>query len=232
MNIKTKKTKTTAGSTGKNFEIGDIFLVRSSGFVAKLIRLIIYIRYGVPVKEAFSHIESSYSSKVDISAEPSGVKLVANNRFDKKTYVKVYRLKRMTREKQNEHARLAESFIGKGYAYARYLLDTFRIATFYVVMMMVAFGFFGFVFSIGFSKIMAIVSAGIFIILTIAKPILAKRDILTHDCTELQSMIFSANGLWASLPKPRNEFPDGMKQVLDNLVLNGQAELIHEGYGG
>lgn len=221
--------KTTNTSAGTRFQTGDIFLVRSSGIIAKIIRLIIYIRYGIPMKTAYSHIESSYNGKVNISAESSGVKLVANNRFNKKTHCAVYRLKRMTKEKQDNHIALSESYIGKGYAYARYLLDAFRIATFYVLVMGVLFAVFGLVFSSSFSKHMAIVSAGLFIVLTVVKPFLARKDILTHDCTELQSMIFSANGLWAPLPKPRNEFPDGMKQVLDNLVLCGEAELIHEG---
>lgn len=226
MNKKNIELQTPAGI---DFQPGDIFLVRSNNLMGKLVRLIISIRYGIPFKEAFSHIESSYNHRVNISAEGPGVKLVNNNRFNKKTCYCVYRLKGMTQEKQKQHQQISDQYIGKGYAYARYFLDAARITTFYLVIMAVIFAFFGFVFSITFSKYLAVASAGFFILLTAIKPILLKKDILTHDCTELQSIIFSTNGLWIPLPKPRNEFPDGMKQVLDNLVLCGQAQVVIPG---
>jgi hypothetical protein len=65
-------------------------------------------------------------------------------------------------------------------------------------------------------------------VVSVVKPILNNMDVLTYDCTELQSMIFTANGLWAPLEKSRNEYPDGMKQVLDNLRLNNEAEIVYE----
>jgi hypothetical protein len=209
---------------------GDIYLIRGNKLISKWIRLLISIRYGIPYKQAYSHIEASYDEKTNISAEPSGIKLMNNRRFDKNGDYRVYRLKKMDPAKQERHQKISERYIGKGYAYARYLLDFIRIGSFYLLLLGIFFTFLGEIFSITSSKYMAIASGLLFILLTVIKPSLIKKDVLTHDCTELTSIIFATNGLWVPPSKSRNEFPDGMKQVLDNLLLNSSAEVVFDNY--
>lgn len=209
-----------------NYQTGDIFLIRGNNWLSRWIRFLVFLRYGIPYRQAYSHIESAFNSRINISAESSGVGLVKNTRFDLATDYRVYRLKKMDSKKQANHKKIAEKYIGKGYAYARYLLDTTRIGAFYVSLAILLFGFLGFIFASSLSQSIAMAAGGIFVLLTIIKPFLIRKDILTHDCTELQSLIFSENDLWVPLTDSRNEFPQGMMQVLDNMVLNGQAQLI------
>ncbi len=209
---------------------GDIFLVRSNEWIGKWVRLLISIRYGIPYKKAYSHIESSFDSTMNISAEPDGVKMAKNDRFDKHIEYCVYRLKKMDEQKQTQHQNIAKRFLGKRYAYARYLLDFVRIASLFLFLAGVLLALFGLIFSISASKTLAIVAGGLLFFVTVTKPFLINRDIVTYDCTELQSMIFTANGLWVPPGKSRNEYPDGMKQVLDNLRINGNAEIVYEKY--
>lgn len=211
-------------------QTGDIYLIRSNGLIGRLVRLLISIRYGVPYKEAHSHIEISYDNTHNLSAEPSGAKLMKNNRFGKSYDYKVYRLNKMDPEKQEKHKKINESFIGKGYAYARYALDILRIGSFYIFILGILSGLLGVVFSFTASQYLAFGSAVLFVLSTAIQQVLAKKDILTHDCTELTSLVLAINGLWVPTVKSRNEFPDGMKQVLDNLVLNGGAEVVFEKY--
>jgi hypothetical protein len=211
-------------------EPGDIYLIKGNTLISKWVRLLISIRYGIPFKLAYSHIETSYDENTNISAEPSGIKLMNNRRFDKKCDYRVYRLKKMDNAKKERHQKISERYIGKGYAYARYLLDFVRIGSFYLFLTGIMFAILGMVFSLELSKYLAFASGVFFVLLTAMKPSLIKKDIVTHDCTELTSIIFAANGLWVPPAKSRNEFPDGMKQVLDNLLLNGSAEVVFDNY--
>ncbi len=213
-----------------NTQPGDIFLVRNHHLIGKWVRLLIAIRYGTPYKKAYSHIESSYDGTKNISAEPAGVKMVANNRFDKHMEYCVYRLKKMDMLKQQQHQNISQRFIGKGYAYSRYFLDFVRIGSFFLFLTGAVLALLGVIFSITACKILALVTGGILVLVTLLKPFLINKDILTYDCTELQSMIFTANGLWIPQEKARNEYPDGMKQVLDNLRLNNCAEIVYQNY--
>jgi len=64
--------------------------------------------------------------------------------------------------------------------------------------------------------------------LTIVIKIAKKIDLLTEDCAENASLIYSKNKKWAPIPKERNEFPNGMVQVWRNLVLNKVADVVAE----
>jgi hypothetical protein len=55
-----------------------------------------------------------------------------------------------------------------------------------------------------------------------------KFDLLTEDCAENASLIYSKTKKWAPIPKERNEFPNGMVQVWRNLVLNKVADVVAE----
>jgi hypothetical protein len=211
------------------FQGGDIFVVRSKPLISKIVRLLTSIRYGIPYKDAHSHIEINVDGSRNISAEGSGVAMKDSNRHEKagKAFT-VYRLKKMDPEKQEKLKQVSEPYLGKGYAYARYALDFARIASFVVCVFALISALMGVVFSIESNRYIVLGAVVFFLVLTMAKPFLIKKDILTHDCSELTSLILVQIGLWVSLPKSRNEFPDGMKQVLDNLVMYGQAEIVLE----
>jgi len=211
-------------------QTGDIYLIRSSGLVGKLVRILISIRYGIPYKDAHSHIEIGYDSTHNFSAEPSGAKLKKNDRLNKNCDYKVYRLNNFDQEKQEKHKKISEGFIGKGYAYARFALDTLRIVTFFVLILGMVSGLLGMTSSLAVSQFIAFGSAVLFVLSIVVQQVLAKKDMLTHDCTELTSLVLAINGLWIPTVKSRNEFPDGMKQVLDNMVLHGGATVVYEKY--
>jgi hypothetical protein len=199
---------------------GDIYVIRGYSILSKIIRLIISIRYGIPYRNTYSHIELAYDNDYNISAEPGGIKLV--KRSMSKRYTVIYRLaKDMDLLKYGD---ICNKYLGVGYAYARYIIDTIRIASLILLIPAIPIAIAG-IFFRG-ARTMAIIAGIIILIMTIAKWLLIKRDKLTHDCVELTSMILNDMGLWHSSTKPRNEFPNGMKQVLDNLVLYGQCEII------
>ena len=68
--------------------------------------------------------------------------------------------------------------------------------------------------------------AAFILFMTIIIKIAKKFDLLTEDCAENASLIYSENKKWAPIPKERNEFPNGMVQVWRNLVLNGVANVV------
>jgi hypothetical protein len=203
------------------FQCGDFFVLRGFGLISRIIRLLTSVRYGVPFSETFSHVESAINEKQNVSAEPNGVEIVDNDR-PKVTdaYAKVYRFKKFDEEDQKKHEEESKRHVGKRYAIWRYLLDTARIVSFLIIV----FGWIVALISIwvGFFLLAVI------IVITLLKGFLIKKDKLTEDCAENQSLIYSANGRWFPLPKPRNEFPNGMVQVWENLVLNGIAVVVAE----
>lgn len=204
------------------FQCGDFFVLRGFGLISKGIRLLTSVRYGIPFRETFSHVESAINDKQNVSAEKSGVEIVSNER-EKVTeaYAKVYRFKKFDDEDKEKHEKEAvENHVGKRYAFWRYVLDFLRIVTFIcalfwgIVMMLDRF--------IGLIVLMEIV------LFFLIRRYLIKKDKLTEDCSENQSLIYSATGRWFPLPKPRNEFPNGMVQVWENLVLNEIAVVVAE----
>lgn len=211
------------------FQGGDFFALKSYGPRSRLIRLLIFLRYGVPFKKTFSHVETAVDEKRNISAEAKGVMYVANDREGiKKSYVIVFRLKKFNEDDQNKHRKAAAGHIAIGYAYWRYALDASRIIR-------TAFILFGWIFllvGIGISTyvfiriLIALVAFVIF--LTIVIEISKIFDLRTEDCAENASLIYSENKRWAPIPRERNEFPNGMVQVWRNLVLNGVAEVVAE----
>jgi len=204
------------------FQCGDFFVLRGFGLISKGIRLLTSVRYGIPFRETFSHVESAINDKQNVSAEKSGVEIVSNKR-EKVTeaYAKVYRFKKFDDEDKEKHEKEAvENHVGKRYAFWRYVLDFLRIVTFIcalfwgIVMMLDRF--------IGLIVLMEIV------LFFLIRRYLIKKDKLTEDCSENQSLIYSSTGRWFPLPKPRNEFPNGMVQVWENLVLNEIAVVVAE----
>ena len=117
------------------FQCGDFFALRGYSLISRSIRFLTFVRYGIPFKKTFSHVESAVDDKNNVSA---------------------------------------------------------------------------------------------IVFVTLFKGYIKEKDKLTEDCAETQSLIYSEDGRWISLQKPRNEFPNGMVQVWENLILNGVAEVIAE----
>lgn len=203
------------------FQCGDFFVLRGFGMISRGIRFLTSIRYGIPFKETFSHVESAIDEEYNISAEANGVMIVPNNR--KKVtdaYAKVYRFKKFDEEDKKRHEEEAEKHKGIGYAFWRYALDAVRI----IVVVLVLF----WLFIAALNLLVGIVILAVIIFLMLIKGFLKGKDLITEDCTETQSLIYSAYCRWFPLPKPRNEFPNGMVQVWENLVNYKVAVVVAE----
>ena len=212
------------------FQCGDFFAIRGYSPRSRLVRLLSSIRYGIPFKRTFSHVETAIDENQNISAEATGVKYVDNDRVGiEKSEVIVFRFKKFSEHDQKKHKKAAENHLATGYAFARYVLDASIIIRF-------AFILFGWIFLIPglimknfglfIGSLIALVAFILF--LTIVIKIAEKFDWLTEDCVENASLIYSKNKKWAPIPKARNEFPNGMVQVWRNLVLNGVANVVAE----
>jgi len=212
------------------FQCGDFFALRGYSPRSRLVRLLSSIRYGIPFKSTFSHVETAIDEDQNISAEAKGVMYVDNNREGiKKSDVIVFRFKKFSPKDQKKHKEEAEDHLATKYAFARYALDASVIIRFTFIL-------FGWIFLIpGLIKrdlalflwsLGALVAFILF--LTVVIKIAKKIDLLTEDCAENASLIYSKNKKWAPIPKERNEFPNGMVHVWRNLVLNKVADVVAE----
>jgi hypothetical protein len=212
------------------FQCGDFFAIRGYSPRSRLVRRLSSIRYGIPFKRTFSHVETAIDEDQNISAQAKGVMYVKNNRKGiEKSDVIVFRFKKFSPTDQKRHKEEAEDHLATKYAFARYALDASIIIRF-------AFILFGWIFLIPVlimknSRLFIgslIVLVAFILFLTIVIEIAKKFDLLTEDCAENASLIYSKNKKWAPIPKERNEFPNGMVQVWRNLVLNKVAEVVAE----
>jgi len=219
------------------FHCGDFFAIRSYGLRSCIIRLLSSIRYGIPFKKTFSHVETAVSGKRNISAQAKCVMYVDNNREGiQKSDVIVFRLKKFYKTDKENHVAAAAAHLETRYAYGRYILDAFRIT-------LAVFILFGSIFFILGIPVLFLVFPDVFktvlktnfmawvallVLLFIGIEIAKIFDKSSEDCAENASLIYSKNKRWAPIPKERNEFPNGMVQVWRNLVLNGVAEVVAE----
>jgi hypothetical protein len=212
------------------FQCGDFFALTGYSLRSRFVRLLSSIRYGIPFKRTFSHVETAIDENQNISAEAKGVMYVDNDREGiEKSDVIVFRFKNFSLQDQKRHKKAAKAHLDTGYAFARYVLDASIIIRF-------AFILFGWIFLIPglimkdfglfLGSLIALVAFILF--LTIVIKIAEKFDWLTEDCVENASLIYSMNKKWAPIPKARNEFPNGMVQVWRNLVLNKVGEVVAE----
>lgn len=211
-----------------HMQTGDIVLVNPRELVSGLVRKVISTRYGIPVKSAMSHIQLVIDDEKSLSAEAGGVKFVLNNRLDHGTDVLIYRLDKMTDAKKQMLRELSEEYIGKKYAYARYMLDTTMILKFFKGLSAGFLYLAGELIGLAFLVSHSLWYGGFYILLSLSNIIWRKYDKLCYDCTEVVSELLTRAGLWIPFEKPRNEHPNGMKQVLENLCLNGGARLLGE----
>jgi len=212
------------------FQCGDFFAIRGYGSKSYLVRFLTSIRYGIPFKKTFSHVETAINKTQNISAEAKGVMYVDNDREGiEKSDVIVFRFKKFSLRDQQRHKTAAEKHLATKYAFARYFLDA-------SVIIRAAFIMFGWIFLIpglilgdlGLFLVSLIALVTFILFLTLVIKIAKKFDLLTEDCAENASLIYSKNKKWAPIPKERNEFPNGMVQVWRNLVLNKVAEVVAE----
>lgn len=212
------------------FQCGDFFALRGYSPRSRLVRLLSSIRYGIPFKRTFSHVETAIDEDRNISAGPKGVMYEKNDREGiEKSDVIVFRFKKFSLQDQQKHKKEAEKHLATKYAFARYVLDASVIIRFTFIL-------FGWIFLIPglvmrdlklfIGSLIALVA--FILLLTLVISIAKKFDLLTEDCAENASLIYSKNKKWAPIPKERNEFPNGMVQVWRNLVLNKVAEVVAE----
>lgn len=201
------------------FKAGDVYYIRGMGFISTLIRFVISVRYGIPYRETFSHTELQYDKKTHVSAEPKGVMFVENDNSSilKASRVEVYRILGAP-EKIKRTVKSAASFVGKGYAYARYLLDSWRLGMFFFTLAAL--------FKIIFSSWNLWVLIGILAGFIAIEKILKYYDIRTMDCAEVVASAFDAGGIMPVLGKARDDHPSGIRKSTVTLEWNGKAELV------
>ena len=201
------------------FKAGDVYFVRGRSIISVLIRLVISIRYGIPYNDTYSHTEVQVDETSHVSAEPNGVMVVENDNSSimHASRVEVYRIK-MNSLKIKKLVSTAMSFVGKGYAYARYLLDSWRIGMFYLSIVAVS--------KLIIGKWNGWVLVGVAIGFVAVEKVLKYYDIRTMDCAEVVAASFDAAGVMPVLGKARDDHPSGIRKSVKTLEWNGKAELI------
>lgn len=205
----------------KNFKVLDVFFYKGYSLTSRFIRLLTSIRYGIPYKDAFSHIAIGYDDISTISAESKGTMIVPNAEIDTigKSDVIVYRFKEISLSKIEEFYTLAPQYIGRGYAYARYLLDAGKIFTFVTFILTAMFGWINFKVFLSF--------AGFIILIQLAAIVLRKIDKKTSDCAELSAIILSKLKLMPYFSsQPRNEFPNSQLSKMVMMQTYGLADVV------
>lgn len=200
------------------FQYGDVLFQKSYGLLSKLIRLVISVRYGIPIRYAWSHVFMAVSDTRAISAEGSGVKLIdlRGNKSLIKSDVMGYRFARaFTAEQLASMVRTEKTITGKGYAYFRYALDFLRVFMFYFAMLAL-------VPAAIFYKTLGLYFLGAIALSVLLEKVLSIFDKKSYDCVESVSLILMAGGVWDPIAfTSRSEFPDGMLQVFLNLERYG-----------
>jgi uncharacterized membrane protein YvlD (DUF360 family) len=200
-------------------QCGDVFFYRAFDILSRIVRFLIGVRYGIPVREAFSHVDIAYDEERDVSAETSGVKYVQHDQECQGKEVFAFRFQGLSEEKKKLLREAMDARLGKGYAFARYLLDACRIISLVVALISPIAGI--------FSRSTALIFLGVFILLQLASLILKRIDKKTKDCSELTAEVLMAAGLFAPVSRdPRNEFPNSIFSKMQLLTLFGQAALI------
>lgn len=202
---------------------GDVIFMRSYGIMSWLIRLLISVRYGLPLRYAWSHVQLVTGPNEAVSAEGSGVELIPV-RGDKATIrsdAVVYRFKEPIGQASEDSMRAAiGTIIGKSYGYARYAIDFLRVMFFYLILLgMIPAAIF---YKVTWPYFIGAV-AGFVVIERLAKVF----DMKGFDCVEVVSVVLAAGALWAPVGyHARSEFPDGMLQVLRNLAIHGAVDEV------
>lgn len=210
----------------EHLETGDIVLLQSGKLTSTVIRRLISVRYGIPYKRAFSHIQLIIGPNLTLSAEAGGVKHIKSTAIRPGTRVMVFRINNATGEQKEIVRELAKKYKGKKYSYARYLLDTSNIARFFTVLLSPLMTLAGWFTGNRIFSRLAVGYMGAFVVLTLLNVVWKIYDRKCYDCTEVVSRVLEGAKMWSSFEEPRNEHPNGMKHVLENLCLHGSARLL------
>ena len=196
------------------FQYGDVLFQKSRGIISRLIRLIISVRYGIPVKYAWSHVFMAVSNDEAISAESDGVRRIKlrGNKELIRADVIGYRFTRpFTEDQLASMAKTEKQITGKRYAYFRYALDFLRVFMFFFILLAL-------VPAAIFYKSLGLYFLGAIALFVVLEKVLGIFDKKTFDCVESVALILMAGGAWDPLAfTSRSEFPDGMLQVFLNL---------------
>jgi hypothetical protein len=205
----------------KNFKVLDVFFYRGYAFTSKVVRFLTSVRYGIPYKDTYSHIALGYDDNSTISAEASGTKLMPNSEIETtlKSDVIIYRFKNVSLGKIEEFYNVAPQYIGRGYAYARYLMDAGKIFTFVTFILTAMFGWINFKVFLTFAAFIALIQ--------LATIILRKIDKKTSDCAELSAIILSQLKMMPHFSsQPRNEFPNSQLSKMVMMEWYGLVDMI------
>ena len=205
----------------KNFKVLDIFFYKGYSLTSKLVRFLTSIRYGIPFKDTYSHIAIGYDDVSTISAEASGTKLVPNVEIEttSKSDVIIYRFKNVSLSKIEEFYNIAPQYLGRGYAYARYLLDAGKIFTFVIFILTAMFGWINFKVFLSF--------IGFILFIQLISIILRRIDKKTSDCAELSALILNQLKMMPYFSsQPRNEFPNSQLSKMLMMEWYDLAEVV------
>lgn len=206
-------------------KFGDVIFIRSYGIVSRLIRLVIAVRYGLPLKVAWSHVELVTGPDEAVSAEGSGIELVKlkGDKALRKSDAVVFRFsKPIDAAAEAAMRKTIKEIVGRGYGYARYALDFLRVLFFYAILL-------GTIPAAIFYRVAWPYYVGAIVGFIVLEKVLKAFDGRAFDCVEVVSVVLTAGGLWQTVAfTPRSEFPDGMLQVFRNLELHGVVADVRE----
>lgn len=199
---------------------GDVMFLKGTGFYATIVRFLIAVRYGISYDAAYSHVQTYVGDDTVLSAEPKGTVLVPLEKSVKNSDVLVYRFCGDVRQKEyrEKYLEIYKDRIGKKYAFARYAMDALAVMAFTVLLFAVI--------AMPINILWSAYSAGCVFVLVVARKLLRKTDAVTEDCVEGVATILEQCGMYRPLCGKRNEHPNGMLGVFDNLCVYGIARLV------
>lgn len=203
------------------FQMLDVFVYRGHSLTSKLVRFLTSVRYGIPFKDAYSHIAIGYDEETTISAESKGTMIVPNSEIDtkNKSDVVIWRFDKLHQWQKDNFYKVADPFIGAGYAYARYALDAARIFSFVCFILLLLFGTVNWRYRLLF--------LGLILLLQLASIWLRKADKKTYDCAELSALILNKLHLMPFFSsKARNEFPNSQLTKMRMLKWHHHATVV------
>jgi len=205
----------------QKFKVLDVFFYKGNSLTSKAIRLLESVRYGMPFKDCYSHIDLGYDDKSTFSAEAKGAEIVPIENIDTigKSDVVVYRYKNITQEQIDKFYAMVPEYMGRGYGYARYAIDAATIFSFVLFIMGILFGWLSWKFLLLFG--------GLFIILQIVAKLLQKLDKGTSDCSELSAIFLDELQLMPYFSSdPRNEFPNSQLSKMEMMRWYSHADIV------
>ena len=203
------------------FKVLDVFFYKGQSITSKAIRLLSSVRYGMPYKDCFSHIDLGYDEDHTFSAEAKGAEIVSTERIEttSKRDVIVYRYRKITQEQIDNFYKMVPEYEGRGYAFARYIIDAAKIFSFVVFILGLLTGWMSLKFLLLFGIL--------FIALQLVYIFFKKKDKGTSDCSELVAIFLDELKLMPYFSSdPRNEFPNSQLSKMEMMRWYGLADIV------